>query len=85
MNIGTRLSFFAMSIACVTYDACCASVTPVGSPGFVSLPYSVIQTGMFLRPNHVSIDVSNCGSEVRATFGHSTFCVGLPFTGTGYG
>ena len=85
MNIGTRGSFFAMSIACVTYDACCASVTPVGSPGFVSFPYSVIQTGMFLRPNHLSIDVSNCGSEVSATFGHSTFCVGLPFTGTGYG
>ena len=40
---------------------------------------------MFLRPNHVSRDVSNFGSEVRATLGHSTFCVGFWFTGTGYG
>ena len=40
-NIGIRLSFFASAIAWETYVACWASVTPFGSPGFVSLPYSV--------------------------------------------
>ena len=85
MNIWTRGSFFAIAIACGMYAACCASVTPFGSPGFVSLPYSLIQIGMFLRPNQPSSDFSNCGSDVSATFGHLTFCVGLWFTGTGYG
>ncbi len=74
-----------MSIACGAYAACWASVTPFGSPGFVSWPYSVIQIGMFFRPNHLSSDVSNCGSDERVTFGHLTFCVGFRLTGNGYG
>ena len=67
------------------YAACCASVTPSGSPGFVSWPYSVIQIGMFLRWNHESIDVSNRGSDDSETFGHFTFWLGFWKTGYGYG
>ena len=40
---------------------------------------------MFFRPNHLSREVSNLGSELRDTFGQSTFWVGFWFTGTGYG
>ena len=67
--MGIRGSFFAKAIACGTYAACCASVTPFGSPGFVSFPYSVTQTGMFLRPNHLSRSFSNCFIVLKATFG----------------
>ena len=58
-----------MLIAWGRYAACCASVTPAGSPGFVSLPYSVIQTGTFLRRNAVSRSFSNRGIVVNVTFG----------------
>jgi hypothetical protein len=54
MNIGIRGSFFANEIACGTYAACWASVTPFGSPGFVSLPYSVIQILIPLRRKAMS-------------------------------
>jgi hypothetical protein len=60
-------------------------VTPFGSPGFVSLPYSVIQIGMFFRPNHLSRSRSNLGSVLNATFGYRTFWPGPWLTGTGYG
>src|ERR671919_2845810 len=53
--------------------------------GFVSCPYSVIQTGTFLRPNQVSRDFSNVGRLARLTFGHRIFWVGLIDGEVGYG
>src|SRR5438270_6231806 len=53
-----------------------AFVTPFGSPGFVSKPYSVIQIGVDLRPNHWLRWSSKVGSCVRLTFGKRTFCFG---------
>ena len=60
-------------------------MTPFGSPGFVSLPYSVTQTGMFFRPNHLSRSFSNCAIVLKVTFGYRTFWFGPWLTGTGYG
>src|SRR3954447_3207716 len=45
MNIWMFGSFFAIVRACFAYADCLAVVTPFGSPGFVSWPYSVIQIG----------------------------------------
>ena len=45
MNIWTLGSFFATVSACFAYAACWEVVTPFGSPGLVSCPYSVIQIG----------------------------------------
>src|SRR5437773_6577730 len=61
---------------CLRYATCCAGVTPFGSPGFVSKPYSVIQIGVDLRPNHLFSASSKVGSWGRLTFGKRTFCVG---------
>ena len=85
MNIWIRGSFFASPIACVRYAACCDSVTPFGSPGFVSLPYSVIQIGMFFRLNEASRSFSNWPIVENVTFGYFVFWVGACATGNGYG
>src|SRR5262245_41798361 len=84
MNIGTRGSFATICSACRAYAACVVSETPA-FPGRVWCPYSVIQTGMFLRLNQVSSDVSKRDSWVSVTFGHLTFCVGGEFGSVGYG
>ena len=63
------MSLRAIASAWGMYAACCASVTPFGSPGFVSLPYSVIQIGMFLRRNAASRSFSNRGMLISVTFG----------------
>ena len=68
-NMSTRASFRAIAIACGMYAACCASVTPFGSPGFVSLPYSVIQIRMPLRRKATSRSFSNRGMLMSVTFG----------------
>ena len=72
-NISTRGSARTMVIAWRTYDACWARVTPAGSAGRVSCPYSVIQIGMPRRLNQTSSDFSNCGSEASETLGQRTF------------
>ena len=74
-----------MSTAVRRYDACCAYVTPFGSSGRVSCPYSVSQIGMFFRPNHLSRLTPNLGSVVIETFGQRTICVGGWFAGDEYG
>src|SRR4051794_17744134 len=67
-NICTFGSLRAIVNACFAYAACFAVVTPRGSPGFVSWPYSVIQTGT-ARWNQRLRSVSNFGSVERVTFG----------------
>src|SRR5438093_8136660 len=85
MNIWTRGSFFAKLIAVAVYARCCESVTPRGSPGFVSWPYSVIQIGIPLRWNHVSSEVSKRGSDGSVTLGQRTRWSGFMFGTVGYG
>src|SRR5215208_1922442 len=53
--------------------------------GFVSWPYSVIHTGVFFRPNHLSSDASNLGRLLRLTLGQCTSCVGFIDGEVGYG
>jgi hypothetical protein len=45
----------------------------------------VIQTGTFLRLNHLSSDASKVGRLARLTFGQRTFCVGFSEGDVGYG
>jgi hypothetical protein len=61
------------------------SETPSGSAGLVSCPYSVIQTGMFFRWNHESIEASNFGISGSTTFGKRAMEVGARFGRIGYG
>ncbi len=68
MNICTFGSAFATFSACFAYAACLAVDTPFGSPGFVSWPYSVIQTGT-VRWNAALSVFSNLGSVESVTFG----------------
>jgi hypothetical protein len=67
-NICTFGSLRAKSSACFAYLACVARVTPFRSPGFVSWPYSVIQTGT-VRWYHLCRSFSKRGSDERVTFG----------------
>ena len=67
-NICTFGSFFAIVSACLAYADCFAVVTPFGSPGFVSWPYSVIQIGT-VRWNDVFSCFSKSGSVDSVTFG----------------
>ena len=76
--------FRTIAIDCFRYAACCAGVTPFGSPGFVSNPYSVIQIGVDLRPNHWLRWSSKVGSCVRLTFGKATLAPG-PWPSPEYG
>src|SRR5690242_1629436 len=66
-NIWMFGSAFAIDNACFAYFACTAVVTPCGSPGFVSWPYSVIQIGT-ARWNHLFRSFSNWGSVDSVTF-----------------
>ena len=84
MNICTFGSFFATVSACFAYAACWASVTPCGSPGFVSWPYSVIQTGTAWW-NHFFRSCSNVGSVESVTFGKRTASSGFALGEVGYG
>ena len=68
MNICTFGSFFAIVRACFAYFACVASDTPCRSAGFVSWPYSVIQTGTDRWKNFFR-SASNFGSVESVTFG----------------
>ena len=68
MNIWMFGSFFAIVSACFAYAACLAVVMPCGSPGFVSWPYSVIQTGT-VRWKNFFRSASNFGIVERVTFG----------------
>ena len=68
MNIWMFGSFFAKFSACFAYAACWDSVTPCGSAGFVSCPYSVIQIGT-VRWNHVFRSLSNFDIVESVTFG----------------
>jgi hypothetical protein len=58
-------------------------VTPFGSSGFVSWPYSVIQNVRFFFLNHSATDFSNRGIWARVTFGQRTFESGLPLIEVG--
>ena len=67
-NICTLGSAFATVSACLAYLACVAVETPFGSPGFVSWPYSVIQTGT-VRWNADFSVFSKVGSVDSVTLG----------------
>src|SRR5688500_8754407 len=68
-NIVTRGSFRAIVRACLAYRRCFERLTPFGPGGLVSWPYSVIQIGMFRRPNHRSSARSKRGIATSVTLG----------------
>src|SRR5918994_2350850 len=83
-NIWTRASLRAIEKALDRYVRWSAVEMPRLS-GFVSCPYSVIQTGTCLRANHLSRDFSKVGRLARLTFGQRIFCVGFIDGDVGYG
>src|SRR5881392_1543138 len=76
MNIWTYGHFRTIATESLRSADCWSGVTPAGSPGFVSKPYSVIQIGVEVRPNHSFSFCSKVGICGRLTFGNRTFCVG---------
>src|SRR5439155_20764174 len=76
MNMCTYSLRCTYAITCFVYADCFAAVTPFGSPGLVSKPYSVIQILMNLRLNHCCSFFSKVGICPRLTFGQATFAFG---------